>query len=309
MTLHTKQLFHTKCAICDTEGNSTELYGASFEPESLDSVKFSARRVPDKTHYRIVKCNGCGLIRSDPVVSADIAAGLYHQSSFKYEDEVQNLKITYGKYLKKLTKYGLVKESILEIGCGNGFFLEYAKNFGFAHICGIDPSEDAISKASHDIKQHIICDMIKPGKFQPESFDVICFFQLIDHIYDVGSLLKECYRLLKPGGLILCINHNVGAMSSRLLGEHSPIFDIEHTYLFDESTLSKVFLANNFIVKEVGPALNRISLNYLNHLLPLPSQFKTAVSSFLKYTKVAAASFFLPLGNIYIIAQKPKGTQ
>ncbi|MBF0463589.1 MAG: class I SAM-dependent methyltransferase [Nitrospirae bacterium] len=302
---HTKPLFPTKCAICNTEGNSTELYRANFEPESFNATKFSARRVPDKTHYRIVKCNSCGLVRSDPVVSADVAAGLYHQSSFKYEDEVENLKITYGRYLKKLTKYGQKKESIFEIGCGNGFFLEYAKSFGFTHVCGIEPSKDAISKASDYMKQHIICDMLNPGKFEPETFDVICFFQLIDHIYDVGLLLKECYRLLKPGGLILCINHNVSALSSRLLGEHSPIFDIEHTYLFDEKTLSKVFLANNFTVKEVATSLNRISLSYLNHLLPLPSHFKVAVSSFLKYTKVAATSFFLPLGNIYIIAEKP----
>jgi len=43
-----------------------------------------------------------------------------------------------------------------------------------------------------------------------------------------AALLDACFAALRPGGLVLSSNHNITAVSARLLGERSPIVDIEH---------------------------------------------------------------------------------
>jgi SAM-dependent methyltransferase len=266
---------------------------------------FSARRPPDRVHYRIVRCNACGLVRSDPVADPEVLARLYTHSAFDYSEEVANLRRTYRGYLARLDRYGANKGALLEIGCGNGFFLEEALGWGYLKAQGVEPSRAAIEAASPDVRPNILCDVMRPGLFGAGSFDVICLFQALDHISDPGALLDECLRVLRPGGLALCLNHNVEAMSARLLGERSPIVDIEHTYLYGPGTATRLFTERRFQVREVGGVLNRYSLRYLMRLVPLPGAPKRLLLAFLKKSGIGRLPLIVPLGNLYLIAEKP----
>jgi SAM-dependent methyltransferase len=294
----------TRCAICHIEGNATELYPANFDQTAFTEAMFSARRLPDTVHYRIVKCNKCGLVRSDPIVDATTLARLYRHSTFTYEGEVPDLKYTYGRYLARLEMFGVNKGALLEIGGGNGFFLEVALQQGYAKVSGVEPSSQAIAQADPTIRPFMLCDRMRPGLFESESFDVICLFQVFDHVPDPGAMLDECYRILKPGGMLLAYNHNVEAVSARLLGEKSPIIDIEHTYLYSFKTMAQIAQQSLFTVREVGTAYNRYKLLYLVHLLPLPKGMKERLLVFLKHNTLGRLSFLLPLGNLYLVAQK-----
>ena len=298
-------LASTRCAICNTEGNATEVYAASFVSDTFSPGKFSARRLPDRVHFRIVRCNTCGLVRSDPVADSAILARLYSQSTFDYSDEAMNLRLTYGRYLAKLASYDVQKLALLEIGCGNGFFLEEAMGQGYAMVRGVEPSADSVARVKPNIRSLIVCDIMRPGLFQPEEFDVVCMFQVFDHIPDPSALLAECNHLLKPGGLVLCINHNIEAMSARIFKRSSPIIDIEHTYLFSPRTMSQIFLTRGFRVMRVGSVYNMCTAYYLARLMPLPSLLKRAVMMALAKSHIGRICLCLPLGNLYLIAQKP----
>ena len=294
----------TSCAVCLTEGNATELYAANFSPEDFSPAVFSARRLPDRIHYRIVRCKSCGLVRSDPVADPSLVAKLYHESTFDYSQEVENLSRTYGSYLARLDRYGVNKGTLLEIGCGNGFFLKQASKQGFKDVQGVEPSESAISLADEQIRGGIACDIMRPGLYPRDSFDVICLFQVLDHIFDPGPLLETCWQILKPGGFVLCLNHNVEALSARLLKDRSPIIDIEHTYLYGPGTIGKLFSKAGFQARESGGVLNRYSANYLLRLLPLPMRIKDVIGRIGNKTGLGRMTF-CTLGNLYMIAQKP----
>src|SRR5450432_3089909 len=145
-------LHPTRCAICETEGNATELYSPNFALDAFNPEIFSARRLPDRVHYRMVKCNKCGLVRSDPVADPQTLAQLYARSTFDYGEEVEGLKRTYGRYLAKLENFGVKKNALLEIGCGNGFFLEEALRQGYQTVRGVEPSSEAVSKADDRVR-------------------------------------------------------------------------------------------------------------------------------------------------------------
>ncbi len=301
----TVELQPTRCAICGTPGNATELYPANFDPEALNPAVFSARRLPDRIHYRLVTCDACGLVRSDPVADPALLEQLYQQSAFTYGDEVADLKRTYGRYLARLDQYGAHKEALLEIGCGNGFFLEEALARGYRTVRGVEPSRAAISQAVPMVRDSIVCDVMRAGLFAPASFDVICLFQVFDHAPDPADLLDACFAALRPGGLVLSFNHNVRAFSARLLGERSPIIDIEHTYLYHPATMSRIFTAHGFQIRHVGAAYNRYSLQYLARLLPLPGALKRAALVWLKRLVIGRLRLCVPLGNLYLVARKP----
>jgi SAM-dependent methyltransferase len=298
-------LHPTPCAICERDGNATELYPANFSPESFSPAIFSARRLPDRIHYRIVRCNTCGLVRSDPVANPETLAELYRLSSFDYDRELRNLGRTYGSYLSRLDRYGVQKGTILEIGCGNGFVLQQALAQGYREVCGVEPSQAAIHAAPEDIRQKIVCAMMKPGLFNEQSVDVICLFQALDHIADPADLLRTCLKTLRPGGFILCLNHNVDAVSARILKDRSPIIDIEHTYLYSPATIRRLFSKVGFDVVETGGVLNCYSLAYLTRLIPLPGRLKEYLIGILSRGRIGRLSISVPLGNVFVIARRP----
>lgn len=295
-------LVATRCAICGTAGNARQLYPATFEPGHLNAVTFSARRSPDRVHYRMVRCLTCGLVRSDPMASPDGLAELYSESAFDYGEEVGNLRATYGRYLARLAACCGPRPSLLEVGCGNGFALEEALGRGFAAVRGVEPSTAAVAGAAPEIGPGIVNDVMRPGLLGGAQFDAVCLFQVFDHVADPGGLLDQCWEVLKPGGHILILNHNVDALSARVLRSHSPIVDIEHTYLYSPSTLVRICVAHRFAVRHHGPVWNRTRVGYLAHLSPFLRQPMLALCD---ATGLGRVSLALPLGNLYLIGRKP----
>ena len=299
----------TRCAICGTLGNAATVYESNFQAEDLTAEVFSARRSPDRLHYRIVRCRTCGLLRSDPVLSAEAIEPLYQESRFTYGGETANLQYTYGRYLRGLERHGLEqrrarKGALLEIGCGNGFFLEEAVRQGYGSVAGVEPSREAVAGAAESIRPFLTTGFFEPGFYEPEQFDVICLFQVLDHLREPDVVLRECKRLLRPGGLVLTIQHNARALSARVLAERSPIIDIEHTYLYTPQTLERLFEKSGVTVVDSGPSWNRYSVSYLTHLLPLPAWAKRATSRFLEATRVGRIPVWIRLGNCVCVGKK-----
>ena len=303
------ELRATECPICHTMDNAIELYPAKLSEAAFNPETFSARRLPDRVHYRIVRCSSCGLVRSDPVADPRIQAELYAKASFDYAEEVSNLRATYGRYLAKLAALGARKGALLEIGGGNGFLLEEALAQGYSEVTGVEPSAAAIASADPAIRPHIMCDLMRPGLFVAGQFDVVCMFQTFDHITDPNALLDECFRVLKPGGFLLCLNHNVDAPSARLLGERSPIVDVEHPFLYSPKTMARVAGAHGFVVADAGPARNRVTVRYLAWLAPLPGTIKRRALAWLKGARIGRVTISVPLGNLYFIARTPGGEE
>jgi len=89
----------------------------------------------------------------------------------------------------------------LEIGCGRGEFLQAFYNLGL-DCCGVDLCESAKEFSSQlDIRRVDITSEQLP--FRDDSFDVVYHKSLIEHLYSPHNLMKETYRVLKPGGQVI----------------------------------------------------------------------------------------------------------
>jgi SAM-dependent methyltransferase len=296
----------TLCAICAAPEQSDEVYPANLDPSAFTAEVFSARRLPDQLHYRMVRCHRCGLVRSDPVLSPGALAELYKDSTFDYGEELDGLRVTYGAALDRLTSHLDARQGLLDVGCGSGFVLELARERGWSDVHGVEPSGDAIAKAAPGIRPLIVQDMMRAELFAQGSLSAVTLFQVLDHMPDPLGILSDCREILRPGGVILAFNHNVTALSARVLGEKSPIIDVEHTYLYSPETMRRLFVKAGFEVLSVSPVRNTYSISYLTHLLPLPRALKQSLLPRLRGTSIGRLQLTVPLGNLCLVGRRPQ---
>ena len=294
-----------QCALCGEDQKIVTLYNSTLKTQKIDYRTFSARRIPDRMHYRLVKCISCGLIFSNPIIEEKRINSFYFQSDFNYNQEAEYLKKTYFNYLKKYVLSSDPKNiKVLEIGCGNGFILEELIDNGIKNVYGIEPGHTSVRKARSDIKNRIKISTWKKDLFPKNSFDVICCFHTLDHVIDPNKFVQDVYKSLKKDGKFFFIVHNTNGLSARLLGEKSPIFDIEHIYLFNARNLKELFYKNGFHGLETFSINNTYPINYWLKLLPLLSLLKNNMLKLLNITKIGLYPFSLSAGNVGIVGTK-----
>jgi len=101
-------------------------------------------------------------------------------------------------------------KSILDIGCGcGGAALRLIKNHGAKSVLGIDTESLVIQRAEelavkYDLSNLAKFRCVKPGPFDipDESVDLVFSKEAFLHISNKDDLIKNIYRVLKPGGMV-----------------------------------------------------------------------------------------------------------
>ena len=98
----------------------------------------------------------------------------------------------------------IMDKRVLDFGCGDGAFLYLIRQ----HTCkvtGYDPNIESIQLANYELaKRGLKIPLVsKPGDLAREEFDVVFLLEVIEHVYDIKSLLAEVHRILKPRGKLV----------------------------------------------------------------------------------------------------------
>ena len=293
----------TICAICNQVGDFDVVYNEYLTLESFSTATFSARRLPDRNHYRWVKCRNCELFRSHPITEANLKQ-LYADSSFDYSRELFALRLTYKNILRKGKKKARAAESILEIGGGNGFFLEDALEMGYREAREIEPSTDAYKKSKPSIQKNFIVDIANERNVGKCQWDAVAIFHVLDHLPNPLDVLRLSHQGLKSGGVLLLAVHNVDALSARIAKNRSPIFDVEHLYLYSPKTIKSLLQKAGFSDVTVYSYWNFYSLSYVLHLVPISRKLKKAILNSKINSLIARIIIPVKLGNMAVIAKK-----
>lgn len=293
------------CAICGEKQQVRVLYPATFKAKNISKNTYSARRLPDRIHYRILKCVRCGLVFSSPIISNEKISTFYKGSLCSYEDQIPYLIKTYFKIIEDIKSDFPKNPKVLEVGCGNGFFLKALVDLGFTKsVFGIEPSSKMILEANPSLKARIKVNIFKSTLFPKNSFDLICCFHTLDHMVDPNGFIKGANSMLKKNGHVIVVVHDTEGLSVKLFGEKSAIFDIEHVYLFNKKTLREIFLQNKFKVVKVSNLVNSYPLNYWMQMSGFPSIVKKYTKFIFDTLGIGKREMSISAGNIALIAKK-----
>ena len=295
------------CTLCGAGAPKTEKYPATFTEEDLNAAVFSARRMPDGRHFRFAECGTCGLLFSDPACDPSTLEALYTKSAVTYDRQEEQIFASYAPVLDRALPRLLGRGTFLEIGGGRGFMLDWGVKAGFERQVEVEPSADAEKKfVAPGPNGKFIRGIFTKGLLPEKSVSFACFFQMLDHIPDPLGFLKDVVATLEPGGVAVCVTHDTSALSARVLGEKSPIFDIEHTYLFNPDNMARLFQRAGLTSLDTFPVSNAYALRYWMNLAPLPRAVKGPLASLLERARLADVRLKVNAGNFGIIGQKPK---
>lgn len=96
---------------------------------------------------------------------------------------------------------------VLDIGCGGGLLAEEFARLGFA-VSGVDPSGDSLDVARRHAGSAGLAIEYRNGTgealpFPDAGFDVAYCCDVLEHVADVGRVIGETARVLRPGGVFL----------------------------------------------------------------------------------------------------------
>jgi 2-polyprenyl-3-methyl-5-hydroxy-6-metoxy-1,4-benzoquinol methylase len=134
---------------------------------------------------------------------------------------------------------------LLDVGFGNGSFLKLASEMGWqAEGIDFDPKAVEVAK-SCSLK--VRCASVADLSARNEQFDVITLSHVIEHVHEPIALLKDIYRLLKPGGVLWLETPNVNSLGANKFGPNWRGLEIpRHLILFNSKSLRSILIQIGF---------------------------------------------------------------
>lgn len=98
---------------------------------------------------------------------------------------------------------------VLEVGSGEGKYLKYLKEKHDCDCTGLELNLQAVNKGKAnglDLRHELVQEH---AKTHANSYDVVYYFQVLEHIADIKGFIEASVTCLKPGGkLLICVPNN-----------------------------------------------------------------------------------------------------
>ena len=207
-----------------------------------------------KSSYSLAACSNCGLIYlpSRPSINEldqhypDDYEAYYQLEDDRIGSDQWHLKRALNIQLDFVEKNRSGKGDLLDIGCATGNFLRIARESGW-QVTGIEPIDKAAVIARTHFHLDVITGTLDEIQFDPESFDVITMWDVLEHLPSPKETLVKCHALLKPEGIIVLSIPNLSSYDRYLFGEQWIGWDPpRHFNLFTDSTLAELLYVTGF---------------------------------------------------------------
>jgi SAM-dependent methyltransferase len=180
-----------------------------------DPTLYSTIPIRLKNDSELWQCSECESSFIQNVIQEMDAANLYSHGTSedrwlgtRFEEAKTKIVTDKLEFLLKDAK------KTLDVGCGSGNFLDFAKRLG-CQTFGVEYSRTSLENIVQRGHQGFSSlDEVN------ETFDIITAFDVIEHLYDVPHFLKVCNSKLAAGGYLILLTGDVGCKSSKLSGSN-----------------------------------------------------------------------------------------
>lgn len=260
---------YVTCNLCGST-NSTVLYHLkdwAYQTEGL---------------FSLMQCE-CGLVYLNPRPTLKGIAKHYPDSYVPfYQAQIPQNKLKqvlhFFKWRSRCLQVLKIKKQgrILDVGCSSGLFLQALKQYGAWETYGVElnPHMAAIARKG-GIK--IVAGQLFDAHCPDNYFDVITLWDVLEHVHDPKSNLKEIHRILKPGGYLFISGPNLNSLDAKLFKQYWIGFDApRHLYVYNVQTLSQFLNTTDFTIDKIYSFYGRYTTFALSLQLWLNQRFTSA---------------------------------
>jgi 2-polyprenyl-3-methyl-5-hydroxy-6-metoxy-1,4-benzoquinol methylase len=250
----------------------------------------NGRRVEGMGEISLLQCE-CGLVTTSPRPTPTELGGYYPPTYYSYVQRAPSLSrrvsaklraykcgypvedgvvqsliwrtaaTLFGNFFLFYLPYRGPGKSLLEVGCGTGDDLEWARQRGW-NVRGLELNESAVESArSRGLDAQ--CSTFEDANLSANSFDCIIMSQVLEHLYSPSTALLRCRDLLRPGGLLLVAVPKFDSWTRHALGNywHNLQFPI-HLHHFNQPVLERMVREAGFRVCQVRLSSRLLNLIY-----------------------------------------------
>lgn len=212
------------------------------------------------------------------------------------ESKKSNFRLLLSKVQKQIDFKG---KSILDVGTGNGYLLEVAKDMGFKECYGLELSSDAAKIASKKFPGHIFNTPI--GKLRAgKKFDVIVMADLVEHLPTIATDFKNITNHVKKGGLIVITTPNTDSLTRVAAGKNWYQYKFEHVVYFNKKSMR--YMLKDYKILRLSNNTKSLNLAYYKSYMKKYVSTKLAmlIPDFMGRIRVTNPF----LGELLVIAKK-----
>jgi SAM-dependent methyltransferase len=148
-------------------------------------------------------------------------------------------------------RYAVPTRTLLEVGAGFGTFCEELRSLQiFDRLVAVEPTP-SLAETCRQRGLEVIEKPIEHADLSGVNADVVASFEVMEHLFSPADYVRQCARLLAPGGLFLATCPNIRGFDMVTLGAVSTAVDIEHLNYFHPASLSQLVTSCGLTVLEV----------------------------------------------------------
>ncbi|MBU0489938.1 MAG: class I SAM-dependent methyltransferase [Bacteroidetes bacterium] len=212
--------------------------------------------------FIVVKCASCGFLFTNPRPDKTNIGKYYKAESYiSHTDTSKGLISKLYKKVRNITikkKYNLVMKvsgspaSLLDIGCGTGFFLSYCQEKGLA-VQGVEPDEEARKYGAEKYGLYVFEeDWLR--QVPDRKFDVVTMWHVLEHVHELKTRMETVRRILNPGGTVIIAVPNAESPDAQYYTEKWAAYDVpRHIYHFSKKDITRLVETFGFDVVGIKP--------------------------------------------------------
>ncbi len=262
-TQYQSLLENVVCNICGADDYKV-IYPPRYDMAKPEELKQSFRSSGDEILVdQLVRCRQCGLQYLTPRIKQDIIIDAYSEGSDEtFISQAEAREKTFEKCLDIIERFASNRGKILDVGTAGGSFLKVAQSRGW-QVTGCEPNRWLAEWGKRhygiDIFPGTIFDMNLPRN----NFDVVSLWDVLEHTPDPKKVLQECFRVLKPNGLLVVNYPDISSFVARLMGRKWVFLLSVHLYYFTLPTIKVMLEQAGFQVIKHRKHWQSLQLDYI----------------------------------------------